>query len=309
MRVPEVSQSEARRLVAEVLECAVGDVRDVEPTGVGFGSSNWRARSGDDDVLLKVGPAASAAKWASAEIARGRAAERGIPVPELLSSRVRPVGVVRVFRWVEGRSLAEVATELDESARRRVATDLGRAVGALHELVRERFSSRLDGSSPTFDTWEGYVTARLAAVRDRSNAADALPAGLLDRTAAAVTELAAAVSPVVLPVLCHRDLHPDNVLVGADGRLVAILDWDMTEAWDPAGDRFKIERRLLPALGDAAEVFESTYAAAHPERPLWAERVNLVSILEAANSVANAAVLGHHEYGAEARALLLESLP
>lgn len=309
MRVPEVSRSEARRLVAEASGREVDDVRNVEPTGVGYGSSNWRARSGDDDVLLKVGPAASAAKWASAEIARGLAAERGIPVPELLSSAVRPVGVVRVFRWVEGRPLAEVAADLDAPARRRIAADLGRAVGALHQLVRERFSSRLDGSSPSFDTWEGYVTARLAAVRARSDAADALPADLLDRTASAVTELAAAVSPVVAPVLCHRDLHPDNVLVGDDGRLAAILDWDMTEAWDPAGDRFKVEWRLLPALGDAAEVFESTYAAAHPARPSWAERVRLVTILEAANSVANAAVLGHHDYGAESRALLLDSLP
>lgn len=299
MVLPEVSRDEVRQLVAGALGCRVADVDDIAPTGVGYGSSNWRVRAGGDEVLLKVGPAASAAKWASAEIARGLAADRGIPVPELLSSTIEPVGVVRTFRWVEGRSLS--TAELTADARRRLADELGAAVASLHGIGWERFSSRLDGSSPSFATWEGYVLARLAAVRGRSDEVGALPADLLDHASAVAAELAALVSPEVTPVLCHRDLHPDNVLVDDDGRLAAILDWDMTEAWDAAGERFKIEWRMLPALGDAAAAFDAAYEAARPERPRWADRVRLVAIIEAANSVANAVVLGDPAYAAESR--------
>lgn len=45
--------------------------------------------------------------------------------------------------------------------------------------------------------------------------------------------------------LCHRDLHPGSFIVDTDGTLLRIIDWDTAEAWDPAGDWFKLEFELL----------------------------------------------------------------
>ena len=54
--------------------------------------------------------------------------------------------------------------------------------------------------------------------------------------AALLPDLADLVTPMAGDglVICHRDLHPDNVLVEACGEL-AVLDWD--DAGPACGDR------------------------------------------------------------------------
>jgi len=78
---------------------------------------------------------------------------------------------------------------------------------------------------PWYDTVPGPATwNRLACAALRQDAAWG-PA--LASRISLLRELAALVTPVSGDqiVICHRDLHPDNVLVDASGELV-LLDWD-----------------------------------------------------------------------------------
>ncbi|MBX3314055.1 MAG: aminoglycoside phosphotransferase family protein [Actinobacteria bacterium] len=297
-----LQDARAGEIVAQVLGLEVRSVRRIV---TGFGSANWRVGTEDGDVVLKVGPASSAAKWSSADHARQLAGGVGIPVPELLHAEVRDVGAVRVFRWVEGHVLSDVD---DPGRLERVASELASAAAALHDVRRPVFTSRLDGSGPSFDAWAGYVRHRVGQIRDRAGAVDALDDAVLERVAEVAFRLADAVTSVVAATVCHRDLHPDNVVVRPDGGLAAILDWDMAEAWDPAGEWYRLDTMLLPHLGDAADTFRATYDRAHPDRPQWDERCRLVRVVEAANSVANAVVLGHDEYAARSKSVLEATL-
>ena len=270
---------------------------DVTPFGTGHGNRTWLVTDdGGDRFVLKVGPLRAAAKWRSANEGRELAAAIGVPSPRLRRFLELPTALVRVFDWIDGDPAARIAS--DPAAAARFGSELGHAVARLHELHPEQFSSRLDESAPAFTTWDAYVAHRLAEVRRRCEAAASPEPSVVERAAAAITDLASAVSTAARPTLCHRDLHPDNLLVDDRGALVAILDWDMAEVWDQAGDSFKLRSRLFPEIPGSEDAFTSTYLAAHPELPRWEERTRLVDLLETLNSVANAALQRSTGYGA-----------
>jgi aminoglycoside phosphotransferase (APT) family kinase protein len=111
---------------------------------------------------------------------------------------------------------------------------------------------------------------------------------LLDRTCGLATDLAADVDGSAEAVLCHRDLHPDNLIVRADGALVGIIDWDAAEAWDRAGDWFKLEFDLLAAHPDGSAILCDAYFGADPRPDKWAERRRLIHLIESLNILPNA---------------------
>jgi aminoglycoside phosphotransferase (APT) family kinase protein len=252
---------------------------------IGFGSENWRIAGPAGDYVLKIGPLDTAAKWASAHSAHALATSVGVPVAPLVHFSVRDTGVVRMYEWVAGTSPAAIAG--DPAARARFLTELGAAVAALHSIDIDGFSSRLDGSAPVFASWDAYVEYRVEQIRERSRGSPALDAPTVEAACAAISELAHAVADVATPTLCHRDLHADNLVAGADGALVAIIDWDQSEAWDAAGDTFKLDFMLFSQLDGGVEIFRRAYERRMPRPPLWAERVRLVDLLETLNTLAN----------------------
>jgi aminoglycoside phosphotransferase (APT) family kinase protein len=263
----------------------------IERVPTGFGNESYQVTdAGGRGVVVKIGPISSAAKWSSSRVAQGLAASAGVPVPELRVFAERADHVVRVYDWVDGRSPAEIAHDPARVAR--LATDLGHAVATLHAVDVAAFGSRLDGSEPSFPRWADYVDHRFGQIHARCREHDAVDTPTLDRARGAVTDLAAEVGDAPRPTLCHRDLHPDNLLVGHDGRLVAILDWDMAEAWDAAGEWYKLDWLLFPELSGSAAAFESAYRSVHPEPPRWRERKRLVDLLETLNTVPNAIAQG-----------------
>ena len=271
---------------------------------VGFGSHNWRVvTEAGSSYLLKVGPPDSAAKWTAARRAHDLAADAGVPVSPLVHFAADEHRVVQLFEWIEAVSVAAIAH--DPSSVARLGTELATALAAMHSIELGAFSSRLDGSAPAFARWFEYVRYRLPQIRARSVANGALDATVLDRVCDDVEELAVKVSDVARATLCHRDLHPDNLLVDETGRLLAILDWDMAEAWDPAGEWCKLAWMLLPALPGGEDVFTAVYRGANADVELWDERTRLVDLMETLNALANAA--GHpaqHDYEDLARTRL-----
>jgi len=114
----------------------------------------------------------------------------------------------------------------------------------------------------------------------------------LDHVCGVVDRLRAEIGDDARPTLCHRGLHPENLLVDPTGRLVAILDFDTAEAWDLAGEFDKLDRLLIPAFTGARQWFDAAYREGRPHPPRWDERVRLVSLIEALNTLPNTLASG-----------------
>jgi len=279
----------------------------VERVPIGFGNENWRVTDPAGPVyVLKIGPITSAAKWRSARVSYDLAASVGVPVPRLVHFAEHEEHIVRMFEWIDGRS------PLDLSARPDCIStffqSLGTAVARLHSIELDAFSSRLDGSAPAFGSWRDYVEHRLGQVRGRCSDGGALDARTLDRTCRAISDLAEEVSEFARPTLCHRDLYADNLVVDDDGALLAILDWDMAEAWDAPGEWFKLDWLLFPEFSNGQASFDAAYRAIHPHPAAWQRRTYLVDLIETLNAIANARLQGWDDaFEARARSRL-ESL-
>jgi aminoglycoside phosphotransferase (APT) family kinase protein len=294
---PRLTAQRVSSAVAAALGEAVDDVGHVP---VGFGNENWRASlSSGRVVLAKFGPLTSLPKWRSAGRAVELAAAAGVPTPPLLHLAPSGDRLVRIFGWAGGHTPDPRAMDPPQVAT--MFSTLGHAVARLHSVGLGEFSSRLDGTAPVFDIWAGYLSHRLGEVLARCRACGALPEPVLTRVSGLVGQLAAAASPKAAATLVHRDLHGDNLLVGADGRLTAILDFDMAEAWDCAGEWFKLSRFLFPAFAGGEEHFMRAYLAHHPAPERWLARRRVVDLIETANAIPNAMVQGAQDFEAANR--------
>jgi aminoglycoside phosphotransferase (APT) family kinase protein len=286
-----------RAYVEQHLSVAVID----EPTKIdrGYGNENWKVPTDDGDLLIKIARDLGPDKLAAAAVAHRRAAAGGVPVPELL--RVDLAGEafdgrpVRVLRFLAASHPAEVL--ITDDAVRRFFTSLGRTLALLHRVPCEGFSSRVGGVT-SFAGWAEYVDYRVPQIAQRVAAVDSFgavdPISLLDRARAVATE----VSPVVAPSITHRDLYLDNLLAGPDGSLVAILDFDAAEAWDPAVDLVKLRWQVLPEYPlIAAEALLAGYTKLDDLPPQFERRVWVTEMLELINVVANARAQDNHEFG------------
>jgi aminoglycoside phosphotransferase (APT) family kinase protein len=298
---PRCSADQIRRIA----EAALGrSIESVEHVPVGWSNENWRVRTdGGDELVVKVGPPEAAAKWAATGVAYAHAARAGVPAPRLVhldtACDLADGGVVRILTWIDGHHPAEMLDRPDRIER--FFTDLGAAVRALHAEELDAFSSRLDGSAPRFDDWETYVHYRVPQIVVRARGCSAFSDRDLTAFRDEAFDLASAVTGSVRPALCHRDLHLDNLRASDHARLVAVLDFDVAEAWDPAVDMIKPRWQVFPHYPGARDAFDKAYLGDDGPPDQWGLRVRLAALLELVNTVVNARLAHDPAYEQQAR--------
>lgn len=255
--------------LASALRDAFGwpDPFTVVPGQRGATAHVWDVRVGSARYALKVGrgdrPSEAAIATEVVFIDRARAAGIGVPSLHADTSGRRvvpgPDGTwLRLYDWAEA-----APADLGSTA---TAEAIGALLGRLHQIATP-VTTESDGGPP--DPWYERPPA-LEALQAMSSA-DLWWAARLGARMTGLPELLAIATPAdpARLVLCHRDLHPGNVLLDASGSLV-VLDPDDLGPADPARE---LARALFdwwsdpgPDLGMMRTMHRAYVAAGGPAR-------------------------------------------
>lgn len=211
----------------------------------------WRVEAGPERYALKeifFEPPSPALIEAELGFAR-KAAAAGVRMPGAHPSREgrqlveTPGGAwVRLYDWVELRAAA-VEPE-----------DVGGLLARMHRCA-PALGREVEGGPPA--RWYDHVPAEHEWAQAAESGAEWAPR--LKERLATLPELCAAVTPVdpAASILCHRDLHPDNVQVDPGGALV-VLDWDNLGPAEPGRE---LGRALFDWFGDDLDGMRRMYLA------------------------------------------------
>ncbi len=139
---------------------------------------------------------------------------------------------LRLYNWIDGAPV--------NLADQEVAGHVGDLLGRLHAQAHALPPSLTAGEpDPWYDTVPGPAAWDELAAEARSREADWGPA--MASRLGQLRELTGLVTAACRDqmIICHRDLHPDNVLVDGAGQLV-LLDWDDTGPACPGRELAKL---------------------------------------------------------------------
>jgi aminoglycoside phosphotransferase (APT) family kinase protein len=171
----------------------------------------------------------------------------GVPVPKTVGACRDPAvtgAPFYVMEHVDGLVLhsSDIVAAVPEAARRRSMLSLIEGLGALQALDIDEIGLGDLGRR------EGYAARQLRRWRKQWEASMTRDIPTVDRVA---DRLEAGIPDQEEVVLVHGDFRLDNVIVGPDGHLRAILDWELAALGDPLAD---LGTWLAFTPGDSSEV-------------------------------------------------------
>ncbi|MGH8792702.1 MAG: phosphotransferase enzyme family protein [Stackebrandtia sp.] len=212
----------------------LGAVESVRRVPTGLMNRSWRVKSGSGQYMLKLFLDVRGQQLAFQFWVLRALADAGVPVvlpvPSVRGSDTMIVGghEFGVFRWLTGRHRSGLSMSL------RRCRELGGVLGRIHLTLRHAAPTpREPYHQPSIPAEEALrrVDQLLDLVDSRHGgvAFDALAERTLRMKRGMLAKLAHRRPPDV-PVMAagylHGDLHPHNVLLDFDDRVLAVLDWD-----------------------------------------------------------------------------------
>ncbi|HYF09091.1 MAG TPA: phosphotransferase [Acetobacteraceae bacterium] len=246
----------ARRLAGQILKQLLGQApRRVTPLAGGLSNFVFEAPHKEGPLVVRISADPMRIKeFLKEQWAMARAREQGVPVPEVLEIGTAPVGApFMVSRKVPG---AEATHHPD---RFRVLQEMGRLARLIHGVRTSGFGNTFDWSENQLsrkETWRDYLTREYQG-EDRLELLkrlDMLPASSLKALRATLREVSAW---ELEPALNHGDLRLKNVVVGPDGAVAALLDWEFCTSH--AAPYWDLSIALHDLSVDAKEAFLEGY--------------------------------------------------
>jgi aminoglycoside phosphotransferase (APT) family kinase protein len=265
---------------------AAGMRGPVELTRVGYGQSNLTFLATDargDRVIVRRPPLGELARGAHDMHREYRVlsalAAQPVPTPRPLAISEDGSGAgapVYAMEHVEGIVLHTnvTALSLSEPQRRHASFSAVTALAALHAVDIEQ------AGLTDLGRHDGYAERQLRGWGRQWDATRTRDLAIIEETAAALSR---SVPPQREVTIAHGDYNLANLIVGDDGEVRAILDWELCTLGDPVADLgtllcywpdgpddVRAEREpvpLLPGFPRRAALVEA-YAQAAPDRDL-----------------------------------------
>jgi hygromycin-B 4-O-kinase len=283
--LPALGSRQAARLAGDVLRQLLGTrPRRVKPLGGGLTNFVFAARHQGEDLIVRMsGDPAKVKEYLKEQWAMAQAREVGVPVPEVLEVGTGPTP----FPYMISRQVAGVeGTHHPE--RHAVLQELGLLARRIHGIRTSGFGHTFDWSGNVLsrkDTWRDYL-AREFRGETRLE--------LLERHAMLPSRAAKVLRATLRriarwkpePSLNHGDLRLKNVIVGADGGIAALLDWEFCTSnvapyWD-------LSIALHDLSVDAKEAFLGGYGMLPAETMEAAPALRVFNMLNYAAAVERA---------------------
>ncbi|RZV43804.1 MAG: phosphotransferase family protein [Acidimicrobiales bacterium] len=134
-----------------------------------------------------------------------------------------------VMDWVEGTVVRNqrVAATFDEATIKAMCRSVVETMAKIHQVDIDEVGLG------DFAKREGYVARQLKRWKGQVDATSMPTVPAIER---AFDELSASIPDQGVARLVHGDYRLDNTIVGADGAVLAVLDWELTTLGDPLAD-------------------------------------------------------------------------
>jgi hygromycin-B 4-O-kinase len=277
--------AKAQRLAEELLNRLLGERPErVVPLGGGLTNFVYDVCRAEGDLVVRLGgdpsklPNFLKEQWAMA-----RAAEQGVPVPEVLEVGAEQIGIpYMVSRKVAGTS----GTHHPE--RFHILHQMGRLARHVHRVPTQGFGHTFDWSGNQLSrkiSWDDYL-AREFRCRQRLDVLERH--GMLTPTAARILNGTLAEVERWKPdaALNHGDLRLKNVVADEGGNVTALIDWE--ECTGNAAPHWDLAVALHDLSVDAKEEFLAGYGLSPREVTDLAPALRLFNVLHYAAAVEQA---------------------
>ncbi len=279
---PALDAGEALRLAEKVLDHLLRK-RPEKITPLAGGLTNFVFEAtlpGEELVVRLAGDASRLTGFMKEQWAMSRAAEQGVPVPEVLEVGVEPIGTAfMISRKVPG------SPGTHHPERFRILREMGRLARLVHGVRTNGFGHTFDWSGNQLsrkESWDDYLRREFQCHQrlDLLEQHDML-------TPSALATLRRTVEDVerweLEPALNHGDLRLKNVIADKEGSVTAVIDWEMCTG--NAAPYWDLALALHDLSVDAKEEFLAGYGMSPRETIEAAPVLRLFNVLHYANSV------------------------
>lgn len=256
----------------------IGDMRHVP----GYANDLWFLDSSAGPVVVKIRRIPEEDPEQIRTYARSMALleDEGFPTPDLLVMDEACAALdgrqLCILRHCDGVVAAEHLARASHSTQATLFRELGRTIGQLHSVDLPPDTVWRDDRGEEHADWLAVVMSSLDEARSElAGRITGEPDQMINTAVQRIEHEAPRIlAGGMVPRLVHRDLHLGNVLV-EDGRVTALLDFEMVREWDPAYDFVKINSSIFKPHPGVRAPFLAGYRERAPTPDDFERRIDL----------------------------------